>query len=173
GKPVRAPPTRLESYATGNTVRRLSSFPKYRPGERAGFSDFLEFSGISMAAELPECASHETTLQVYLLGCVPFEPLLRLQRRLHFEITGDRRQAALIVCEHPPTITVGRHGSRCHIHLEPEELQLRGWPIRWVSRGGGCILHVPGQLALYPVLPLDRLHCDINRYLHTLGEAIR
>jgi lipoyl(octanoyl) transferase len=126
-----------------------------------------------MATELPQRTVQETTLQVYLLGSVPFDPLLRLQRRLHFEISGDRRQAALIVCEHPPTITVGRHGSRCHIHLEPEELHLRGWPIRWVNRGGGCILHVPGQLAVYPVLPLDRLHCDINGYLHKLGETIR
>lgn len=126
-----------------------------------------------MAAEVPECAGAATTLQVYLLGCVGLDSLMRLQRRLHFEISGDRRQAALIVCEHPPTITVGRHGSRCHIHLEPEELHRRGWPIRWVNRGGGCILHVPGQLALYPVLPLDQLGRDINSYLHQLGESIR
>jgi lipoyl(octanoyl) transferase len=126
-----------------------------------------------MAVDVPECALKETTLQVYLLGSVALDPLIRLQRRLHFEVTGDRRQAALIVCEHPPTITVGRHGSRCHIHLEPEELHLRGWPIRWVNRGGGCILHMPGQLAVYPILPLDRLQCDIGAYLHQLGESIR
>jgi lipoyl(octanoyl) transferase len=126
-----------------------------------------------MAVEIPDCAVKESTLQVYLVGSVALDPLVRLQRRLHFDVTGDRRQAALIVCEHPPTITLGRHGSRCHIHLEPEQLHLRGWPIRWVNRGGGCILHAPGQLALYPILPLDRLQCDIGSYTHQLGETIR
>ena len=126
-----------------------------------------------MAVEIPGRSASESTLLVYLLGNVALDPLMHLQRRLHFEVTGDRRQAALVVCEHPPTITVGRHGSRSHIHLEPEELHLRGWPIRWVNRGGGCILHVPGQLALYPILPLDRLQCDIGAFLRQLGGAIQ
>jgi lipoyl(octanoyl) transferase len=126
-----------------------------------------------MPAELSECTFEEMTLQVYLLGCVDFETLQRLQRRLHFDITGDRRHAALIVCEHPPLITVGRRGSRSHIRLEADELRLRGWPIRWVNRGGGCVLHLPGQLAMYPILPLDRLHGGIADYLHKLNDAIR
>ena len=125
-----------------------------------------------MSAELHNGALSESVLQVYLLGTLDFDTLLRLQRRLQFDVSGDRRQAALIVCEHPPLITVGRQGSRTHIHMEPEELQVRGWPIRWVNRGGGCVLHLPGQLALYPILPLDRLHCDIAGYLQKLGETI-
>src|SRR5438105_5903882 len=84
------------------------------------------------------------SLQVYLLGTVDFEALLRCQRRLHYEISGDRDLAALVLCEHPPLITVGRHGSRAHILAEPRELALRGWRIRWVNRAGGCWLHQPG-----------------------------
>jgi lipoyl(octanoyl) transferase len=126
-----------------------------------------------MAAELVQNGASDRTLQVYLLGCVPLEHLLRLQRRLHFDITGDRRSSALIVCEHPATITVGRQGSRSHIHLESEELGLRGWPIRWVNRGGGCVLHLPGQFAIYPILPLDRLGCEIGDYLRLLAESVR
>ena len=83
-----------------------------------------------------------SALQVYLLGTVDFEALLRFQRRLHYEISGDRSQAALILCEHPPLITVGRHGSRAHILMEPHELQVRGWRVRWVNRAGGCWLRL-------------------------------
>jgi lipoyl(octanoyl) transferase len=125
-----------------------------------------------MTAEFPQFAHEERALQVYLLGSAPFDAILRLQRRLHFEITGDRRQAALIVCEHPPLITVGRQGSRSHIRLEAEELRLRGWPIRWVNRGGGCVLHVPGQLGLYAVMPLDRLGLAVPEYLQRFGNAV-
>lgn len=113
----------------------------------------------------------EAALQVYLLGTVDFEAALRFQRRLQFDISGDRTQAALILCEHPPLITIGRHGSRAHILFEPAELARRGWPIRWVHRGGGCWLHLPGQMALYAVLPLDRLGLSVPDYLRALGTV--
>jgi lipoyl(octanoyl) transferase len=111
-------------------------------------------------------------LQGYLLGLVDFEAALALQRALHYEVTGDRRRAALVLCEHPPLITVGRHGSWTEILCEPQELRARGWPIRWVNRGGGCLLHVPGQLAVYPVLALDRLGLGVQVYLDRLQAVL-
>src|SRR3977135_2643355 len=81
--------------------------------------------------------------QVYMLGVVPFETFALLQKRLHFDIAGDRTQAALVLCEHPPLITVGRQGSRAHILCEPEELRARRWQGRWGNPGGGCPPHAP------------------------------
>jgi lipoyl(octanoyl) transferase len=111
-------------------------------------------------------------LQVHLLGCVPFEDALGLQRRLLHQIENDRSQSALIVCEHPPIITVGRLGSRGHIHIELEELRLRGWQVRWVNRGAGCVFHAPGQVAIYPIVPLDRIGCNVHRYLERLSRVV-
>lgn len=111
-------------------------------------------------------------LQAYLLGTLDFEDALRLQRRLHYEITGDRERAALLLCEHPPLVTVGRQGSHAHLRLDAHERGERAVPLRWVNRGGGCVLHMPGQLALYPILPLDRLHLSIPEYLGSLGDVI-
>src|SRR5438105_4236030 len=104
-------------------------------------------------------------LQVHLLGCVPFEDVLSLQRRLVDRVENQRDESALIICEHPPIITVGRLGSRAHIHYDVDELHLRGWAVRWVNRGGGCVFHAPGQLAIYPILPLDRLGLKLHDYL--------
>jgi lipoyl(octanoyl) transferase len=114
-----------------------------------------------------------TALQAYLLGTVEFETLLRFQRRLHYEISGDPSQAALILCEHPPLITVGRHGSRAHILLDPHELSVRGWQVRWVNRAGGCWLHQPGQLAAYVLLPMDRFGLSVPAFLRRLGEIVQ
>jgi lipoyl(octanoyl) transferase len=114
----------------------------------------------------------DLTLQVYLLGLVEFEAALALQRRLAYTVAGDRQSAALVVCEHPPLVTVGREGSRAHILCEPEELQARQWRVRWVNRGGGCLLHAPGQLAVYPILPLDRLGLGLQAYLDKLHEVV-
>ncbi len=112
-------------------------------------------------------------LRTYLLGLVDFEGALRLQRRLHFEVTGNRREAALILCEHLPIFTVGRQGSRANIRIAEDELSSRSWRIRWVNRGGGCVLHVPGQLAIYPVLPLNSMKLTISQYLKKLSTVIQ
>jgi lipoyl(octanoyl) transferase len=110
-----------------------------------------------------------TTLQAYLLGLVDFDAALLLQRRLFYDVTGHRDRAAIIVCEHPPLITVGRHGSHSHLRLDDDN---RGLQLRWVPRGGGCWLHLPGQFALYSVMPLDTLGLTIPEYLARLGSAL-
>lgn len=111
-------------------------------------------------------------LQAYLLGPVDFDALLALQRLLVYQVGGDRNSAALLVCEHGPLFTVGRQGSRAHILYEPEELHALRWPVRWVNRGGGTLLHLPGQLAVYPVLPLDRLGLGVQDYLDRLQAVL-
>lgn len=111
-------------------------------------------------------------LSAYLLGSLEFDVLLALQRRLVYDVGGDRDTAAVILCEHPPGITIGREGSRAHIRPCPEELQARGWPVRWVSRGGGTLLHLPGQVACYPILPLNTLGLTAARYLEELQAVV-
>ena len=113
-----------------------------------------------------------SVLRAYLLGLVDFDAALALQRYLVYQVSGERDSAALVLCEHPPLVTVGRLGSRAHILFEPEELTARRWPVRWVNRGGGCLLHLPGQLAVYPVVALDRLGLGVQAYLDRLHEVV-
>jgi lipoyl(octanoyl) transferase len=114
----------------------------------------------------------DPSLQVYLLGTVDFEAMLQFQRRLVYEVSGDRTRAALVLCDHAPLISVGREGSREHIGFEPHELDARELSVRWVNRGGGCLLHAPGQLAVYPILPLDRLGLKLKEYLDRLHDTL-
>ncbi|MBI5758696.1 MAG: lipoyl(octanoyl) transferase [Planctomycetales bacterium] len=100
----------------------------------------------------------QQSLDVYLLGLVEFESCLSLQERLADEISQQRdRRGALILCEHPPIITMGRDASHAHLVCEPGELVVRNMEVRWLNRGGGAVVHAPGQLAAYPILPVDRL----------------
>jgi lipoyl(octanoyl) transferase len=114
----------------------------------------------------------DPALQAYLLGATSFDAALALQRMLIYQASGDRDGAVLLLCEHPPMISVGRHGSRAHVLFEPEDLQHRGWRVRWVNRGGGCVLHLPGQMAVYPVLALDRHGLGIQGYLGRLQQVV-
>jgi lipoyl(octanoyl) transferase len=114
----------------------------------------------------------DAVLQAYLLGAVDFEAALAFQRRLVYQVASDPASAALVFCEHPPLITVGRQGSRAHILCPPEELLARRWRVRWVNRGGGCLLHLPGQLAAYPVLALDRFGLGLQEYFERLQAVV-
>ncbi|MDB5350260.1 MAG: lipoate-protein ligase [Planctomycetota bacterium] len=110
-------------------------------------------------------------LEIYLLGEVSFDDVQRLQRRLVYDL-GETRGGALILCEHPPILSVGRSGSRAHIRADDDELREMGLSMRWVNRGGGCLLHLPGQLAAYLVMPLEPRELDLGRYLETLHTVL-
>jgi lipoyl(octanoyl) transferase len=113
-----------------------------------------------------------SVLRVYLLGSVEFEAGLTLQRTLAFQMAGERESAALVLCEHPPLITVGRDGSPAHIRFDLNDLRARRWQVRWVNRGGGCLLHLPGQLAIYPIVPLDGHGLGVTAYLERLQRIV-
>jgi lipoyl(octanoyl) transferase len=110
-------------------------------------------------------------LEIYMLGLVDFSEVQQLQRRIVYEL-GDQGGAALVLCEHPPTISVGRSGSRAHIGPDDETLQGLGVRVHWVNRGGGCVLHLPGQLAAYFAVPLDKFGLNLQGYLDRLHTAI-
>jgi lipoyl(octanoyl) transferase len=111
------------------------------------------------------------TLEVYMLGLVDFTEVQQLQRRIVYEL-GEQGGAVLILCEHPPTISVGRSGSRAHIEPDDETLHALGIKVHWVNRGGGCVLHLPGQLAAYLTLPLESCGLSLQDYLDRLHRAI-
>ena len=115
----------------------------------------------------------DSSLEVYLLGLVDFESCLTLQQTLVDEIQGRcSQQGALLICEHPPILTVGREGSLSHLRCEPRDLQARQISVRWLNRGGGCVVHVPGQLAIYPILPLQQLGLGVEAYRKVLESTL-
>jgi lipoyl(octanoyl) transferase len=110
-------------------------------------------------------------LEVYTLGLVDFREVQQLQRRLVYEL-GEQAGAVLVLCEHPPTISVGRSGSRAHILPDDDELRALDIEVHWVNRGGGCVFHLPGQLAVYLALPLDLFGLSLQDYIDRLHTAI-
>src|SRR5205807_4726090 len=54
--------------------------------------------------------TNQRVLHAYLLGRIDFDTLLALQRQMVYGVTGDRSTGVLILCEHPPTVSIGRNG---------------------------------------------------------------
>lgn len=127
----------------------------------------------AMSINRPTARPNEPALQAHLLGLIDYDTCLALQQRLVYEAAGRfDGQIALLLCEHPAAITVGREGSRAHLHLSEHELTSRQWHLRWVNRGGGCLLHLPGQLAVYPIVPLAWHRLTVGDYLDRLQAGI-
>jgi lipoyl(octanoyl) transferase len=114
----------------------------------------------------------ERVLHAYLLGAVELETVLALQRRLAYEIGGEPSHGALLLFDHPDGITIGREGSLLDIRPSLEDLHTREWPVRWLSRGGGTMLHLPGQVACYLLLSLESLKLRSADFVRELGSVV-
>ena len=112
-------------------------------------------------------------LEAFLLGQVDFDVTLALQQRL-VEESHNRNdgQITLLLCEHPTLITVGRGGSPADVAMQSNLVRSRQIEVRWVNRGGGCLMHCPGQLAIYPIVPLRWHRFSVGEFLHRLQAGI-
>lgn len=97
------------------------------------------------------------------LGLIDYNKALEEQLRLVQEVQEDPQKKFLIVCSHPPIVTLGR-ASR------PEDLQ--GWQgsTLEVSRGGKATYHGPSQLVIYPIFHLEQR--DLHAYLQWLEQKV-
>ena len=82
----------------------------------------------------------------------------------------------LLLLEHPPTYTLGRHGRSENLLLDEATLKQRGIAVHRVDRGGDITYHGPGQLVGYPILNLERYYGRgigrIRRYISNLETML-
>jgi lipoyl(octanoyl) transferase len=128
-----------------------------------------------MSASIDEAKRYfrRRSLLAYFLPQLRWEEVLAFQQRLVFDISEEPRQkGALILGEHAPIVTVGRQGSHQHVRHEATEITTGQVPIKWTNRGGGCWHQQPGQLVVYPILPLQPESFGLATYRDVLYQTI-
>jgi lipoyl(octanoyl) transferase len=112
------------------------------------------------------------SLQVRLLGRVPYQEALTVQETM----VQNRRDGVipdqLLLLEHPHVITLGSSSQEKNLLLSPEEREAKGIELFEVGRGGDVTYHGPGQLVGYPILDLKPDRKDLHRYLRDLEEVL-
>jgi lipoate-protein ligase B len=133
--------------------------------EREAFRDGFRRVGL----QAPAGGSREVV--AVDLGRIAYAEALALQRRLARARQLGEAPDMLLLCEHPPVVTLGRASRPQHLLAGPAELARRGVACVEVERGGDVTYHGPGQLVGYPILDLRGHGEDLHRYLRTL-EAV-
>jgi lipoate-protein ligase B len=110
--------------------------------------------------------------RVYRLGRVEYGQAYRLQRRFCQQRLDGEIPDALLLVEHPPTITIGKSGRLDNILVPREELARRGVSLYFTDRGGDVTFHGPGQLVVYPIVDLRQRDRDVHAYVRDLEETI-
>jgi lipoyl(octanoyl) transferase len=88
-------------------------------------------------------------LSAWLAGRIDWPGYASLAEQLAGEAAlPNGRSPTLLVFELEPCITIGRLGSRTDIFLADEELVSRQLSLRFTGRGGGGVLHGPGQVCV-------------------------
>lgn len=103
------------------------------------------------------------------LGRARYLPVLELQEELRRRVLCGRGGDTLLLVEHEPVITLGRHADAAHVLLPRAELAARGVEVVATARGGDVTYHGPGQLVGYPVFRLRRGVLD---HLERLATAL-
>jgi lipoyl(octanoyl) transferase len=96
------------------------------------------------------------------LGVAAYRRVLADQLALRERVwAGD--DGAVLMCEHPPVITLGRSANRDNV------LDAGDVPVETIERGGDVTYHGPGQLMVYPVVKLRKGVVD---FLECVARAI-
>lgn len=105
------------------------------------------------------------SLPVVDLGIAPYEPVQSLQQKLRIAVADGLFPGVILLLEHEPVITLGNRRSPSDLR-DPDQARSRGVPVVMSERGGQATLHAPGQLVVYPIVPIPRR--DLRGYVHRL-----
>lgn len=115
-------------------------------------------------------------LTVLDAGIVDYRACLEWMESLHAQIaTGSRRPCFLLV-QHPAVVTMGLRRLKGDLRSSLSESEVpalgSGVPYVEIDRGGSATAHEPGQIVLYPLLPLDLFGLSVKRYIHFLEQIV-
>jgi len=111
-----------------------------------------------------------TACEIRDLGLIGYTEAYALQKQYVDELLQGGPQA-LLLCEHPPVLTLGRLANEKHLLISKEEMLKRGVSAHTIDRGGEVTLHSPGQLVIYPILDLTNFGKNLRSYLRQLEQV--
>ncbi len=114
----------------------------------------------------------EHQLEVSWLGRVPYREAWDRQHDLVARRRNDEIGDQLLLLEHEPVLTLGRHADPRHILATDQDLARRGIEVINIERGGEVTYHGPGQLVAYPIVRLADRGILLRPFVRILEQAM-
>ena len=111
-------------------------------------------------------------MDVEWLGRIGYREAWDRQHELAADRAAGRIGDRLLLLEHPPVVTLGRHADERHVLATPEWLDSMGIDVIRVERGGEATYHGPGQLVAYPILRLRERGLFVRPLVRALEAAM-
>ena len=105
-------------------------------------------------------------------GLISWGDAYALQQRVVAARKAGEIDDALLLCEHPHVITLGRNANRSNLLASEHVLRQKGVELHPTNRGGDVTYHGPGQVVGYPILNLNGIKRDVGWYVRMLEEAM-
>ena len=110
--------------------------------------------------------------KLFDLGLIDFKSACQFQNKIFLQVKTEEINFGLILCQHTPTITIGRRGSEKNILATKENLTTLNIGVNKIERGGDVTYHGPGQVCVYPIVNLKFFKKDINWFIRALEQWI-
>lgn len=110
-------------------------------------------------------------LNVLNLGSCDYKKALDIQYDILDKRQRDELGDTLILVEHPPVITLGRHAVQSNIVVSEEYLKSKGVGVYHIERGGDVTYHGPGQIVGYPIVSLRDKGLGIREFVEKLQDT--
>jgi lipoyl(octanoyl) transferase len=106
------------------------------------------------------------------LGRIDYRSAWQLQHELVEARARGEAPDTLLLLEHDPVLTLGRHADPSNVLAGDDELETRGIETIRVERGGEVTYHGPGQLVAYPVVRLADRGLLLRPFVRALELAM-
>ncbi len=111
-------------------------------------------------------------LGVWWLGRTAYRDAWDLQHRVVAARVAGLVGDQLLLLEHEPVLTLGRHSDPSHVVATPGELSARGIELIQTERGGEVTYHGPGQLTGYVIVKLVDRGLLVRPLVRALESAL-
>jgi lipoyl(octanoyl) transferase len=119
-----------------------------------------------------QAISSPAPITAWWLGRTPYRDAWDLQHRMVAARAADATGDQLLLLEHEPVLTLGRHSDPAHVLANPAELAARGIELIETERGGEVTYHGPGQLTAYAIIRLADRGLLVRPLVRALESAL-
>lgn len=111
-------------------------------------------------------------IAAWWIGRTAYRDAWDLQHRLVAARYAGRIGDQLVLLEHDPVLTLGRHSDPSHVLATPAELAAREIEVIETERGGEVTYHGPGQLTAYVIVKLVDRKLLVRPLVRALEAAL-